>query len=602
MMRRLALALCLLLADAGSAKVHHIVVNPAGATLVFNFPNFTTNSSIHATDSSIFANAGTSPHAMVLNGSTHSAHGAWYSTQQSTGPFTTDFTFSVASGGIAIAFAVQSSTSASQPNCAAFSGVNSSADANGGGYGSYYQQVPGSGTINQCTVLNSIGIVFDQSGQNANSNLGTTTPSSVSLYAEGGSFMGVTGDSSAPPTPVAGGFIPSEDLQHYGIDFQSDDTMSAHVVYDGSIMTMVMTDTSTGAQVRRVWPVNVSTFAGSTAWVGFTGGTVNPIVQQVLSWAFYSGYNTRLTTPTFTVTPGAYSSTQTVGINCPSGATCYYTVNGQLPTTGSTQYTGTALTVSASEVVNVVAVETSFTDSYVAQGNYIISGGGNTINFPSGFASTGLINYVGTAKLSSSAIQLTDTSNTPGIEAGAAWYAAPVNVAGFTTTFTLNLTSASANGMCFVIQNPVSVATEVAGPQYTSTTTLSLGAGIDAVGASQSGLGYTGFNNALCIKFDIFGGNKTGLFIGPNQPGGSSGTSLSPVTLGSHNPLTVTITYNDTTKTLTEQVVDAVSNTFNHTYTSVDVPSIVGGSPAYVGFTGGTGGSTAQQQVTSWTM
>jgi hypothetical protein len=34
---------------------------------------------------------------------------------------------------------------------------------------------------------------------------------------------------------------------------------------------------------------------------------------------------------------------------------------------------------------------------------------------------------------------------------------------------------------------------------------------------------------------------------------------------------------------------------------AINIPSTVGGNTAYVGFTAGTGGLTAQQSVTAWT-
>jgi hypothetical protein len=57
--------------------------------------------------------------------------------------------------------------------------------------------------------------------------------------------------------------------------------------------------------------------------------------------------------------------------------------------------------------------------------------------------------------------------------------------------------------------------------------------------------------------------------------------------------------YNGTTLTL--NLTDTVTNsTFSQAYT-VNIPSTVGANTAYVGFTAGTGGSSAIQNIKSWT-
>jgi hypothetical protein len=49
-------------------------------------------------------------------------------------------------------------------------------------------------------------------------------------------------------------------------------------------------------------------------------------------------------------------------------------------------------------------------------------------------------------------------------------------------------------------------------------------------------------------------------------------------------------------------ITDATAGkTFTKTYTGYNLTQLVGGSTAYVGFTGGTGGQTAIQDILSWT-
>ena len=140
----------------------------------------------------------------------------------------------------------------------------------------------------------------------------------------------------------------------------------------------MLVDTVTAATTRQSWPVNIPAIVGAnTAYVGFTSNTpIDSSVKNTLNqWEWWQGYNTRLATPTFSVTPGQYTGTQAVSLSGPAGATVYYTTNGFPPTpggSGTTQYTGTPISVTVSRVIQTVAVQSGFTDSVVAQGLYSI--------------------------------------------------------------------------------------------------------------------------------------------------------------------------------------------------------------------------------------
>ena len=80
-----------------------------------------------------------------------------------------------------------------------------------------------------------------------------------------------------------------------------------------------------------------------------------------------------LPAPVFSVAAGTYTSTQTVSISdATAGTTIYYTTNGTAPTTSSTAYSG-AVTVSATETLEAIAVETGYTTSPVASAAYTIN-------------------------------------------------------------------------------------------------------------------------------------------------------------------------------------------------------------------------------------
>jgi len=497
----------------------------------------------------------------------HQAGAAWYTQQQNIQSFTTDFTFQMATTAYGMTFTIQNSAA----------GLDATADANGLGYGVYSTQTG---------VDHSVAIKFDTTSDNSQTYLGAT-PSSTGLYLNGGPLMDL-------------GFVPENDLVPASINLASGHIFAAHVVYDGSILTMVLKDTSTGTQTRVSWPVDIPTVVGSsTAYIGFTAGTVTAGAVDLLSWSYSSSYATQLSSPTFSATPGRYSSAQTVSLSADSGATIYYTTNGQAPTTSSTRYAG-PISVDSSEVVQAIAVESGHTDSPVAVGNYqIASAGTPIINFPSGFASaSNFIIPVGTAKFSGSQLQLTD--GTRNLQTAAAWYAVPVNVRSFTTSFTLQMAPDihAANGMTFVLQNQ--------NPASTDSSSLYVTGGPAAVGYGQGGLGYQGLLNSVAIKFDPWAGSSsgnlsaTGLYLNGATPGTANLSMIaSGLSLWSGNPYSVTMTYDGTTLAMT--VTDTVTHASFSNSWNIDIPGNVGGNTAYVGFTAGMGYVSAAYNVLSWT-
>jgi hypothetical protein len=64
--------------------------------------------------------------------------------------------------------------------------------------------------------------------------------------------------------------------------------------------------------------------------------------------------------------------------------------------------------------------------------------------------------------------------------------------------------------------------------------------------------------------------------------------------------MSVQMNYDGTTLTL--QITDTSTNAKYNTSFPVNIPNLVGGNTAYVGFTGGTGGLSAIQDILTWTM
>lgn len=77
-------------------------------------------------------------------------------------------------------------------------------------------------------------------------------------------------------------------------------------------------------------------------------------------------------TPGFSPTGGTYAAAQKVKLtDTTTGAVIYYTTDGTTPTTGSTKYTA-AITVSASETIEAIAVAPGYSGSPVATASYVI--------------------------------------------------------------------------------------------------------------------------------------------------------------------------------------------------------------------------------------
>jgi Chitobiase/beta-hexosaminidase C-terminal domain/Legume lectin domain/Bacterial lectin len=331
---------------------------------------------------------------------------------------------------------------------------------------------------------------------------------------------------------------------------------TASSVYSGAI-TVSATETLKAIAVANSY---------STSAVGSAAYTITPLVAA---------------TPTFSPAAGTYATTQSVTIgDTTPGATIYYTTNGTTPTTASSVYSG-AITVSATETLQAIAVANSYSTSAVGSAAYTISSSSPpVVNYPTGFTTSTGFNLVG-ATIASGALQLTDGGSG---EQRAVWFATPVNVQKFTTDFNFQETSATADGFTFAIQNSA--------------------ANVWAIGGNGGSLGYGGIGSSVAVKFDLYnnageGSDSTGFYVNgavPTVP--SLDMTASGVNLHSGDILHAHITYDGATLTLT--LTDTVTNASFTASTAINIPATVGGNTAYVGFTAGTGGLSATQKILNW--
>ncbi len=163
---------------------------------------------------------------------------------------------------------------------------------------------------------------------------------------------------AATPTfsPVAGTYTSAQTVT------LSDASAGATIYYttDGS--------TPTTASNHYTAPITVSSTETINAIATASGFT-----QSAVGSATFTINLPPAATPTFSVTPGTFTSAQTVALSdATSGATIYYTLDGSTPTTASARYT-TAITVSATETINAIATATGYTQSAVASGTFTIN-------------------------------------------------------------------------------------------------------------------------------------------------------------------------------------------------------------------------------------
>ncbi len=191
--------------------------------------------------------------------------------------------------------------------------------------------------------------------------------------------------------------------------------------------------------------------------------------------------------------------------------------------------------------------------------------------FGNGWDAQGTGKFTGT-----NALELTDGN---GNEAGASFFSSPLYIGGFQATYTYqDVTGGGADGAAFVIQNDPRGAT--------------------ALGGGGGSLGVSGITPSVELEFNIYSPNTVGFAFHTN---GANGTYITPGTVGidSGDPINVTLTYLNGTATM--KLVDTVNSNSFTASTPINIPAIVGGQTAYVGFTGADGGAASTQIITNFT-
>jgi len=181
---------------------------------------------------------------------------------------------------------------------------------------------------------------------------------------------------------------------------------------------------------------------------------------------------------------------------------------------------------------------------------------------------------------SQNALQLTPNA---GGQAGSAWNNIPFSTGAFTLSFTYTTVSASnppADGITVGFQNM----------------------GLNALGGGGGSLGYETITPSAVLAINIYPPNTTGgvgsgvKVLTNGAPPGGGFTPMAPVNPGLvGTPTDVVVTYDGTNVSAS---FTQGANVFNTGPVPLDIPGTVGPT-GFFGFTGATGGLTAQQQITN---
>src|SRR5439155_16458302 len=108
--------------------------------------------------------------------------------------------------------------------------------------------------------------------------------------------------------------------------------------YNGTTLTLMITDASTLKSFTTSWTINIpTTVGGNTALVGFTGGTGGlTAIQDVLSWAYSTGSGTNPPAAPTNLVATAGNGQVGLSWSASSGATSY---NVKRSTTSGGPYT-----------------------------------------------------------------------------------------------------------------------------------------------------------------------------------------------------------------------------------------------------------------------
>ena len=192
---------------------------------------------------------------------------------------------------------------------------------------------------------------------NSTNAYGRTTSEPLTVTVSGSATS-----AAAMPTfsPAAGTFTSAQSVT------LSDTTSGATIYYTTNGNTPTTSATKyTGSAIAVASTETIKAIAVAS---DYTNSAVNSATYTITISALPAA-----AMPTFNPAAGTFSSAQSVTLSdTTSGATIYYTTNGNTPTTSATKYTGSAIAVASTETIKAIAVASDYTNSAVNSATYTI--------------------------------------------------------------------------------------------------------------------------------------------------------------------------------------------------------------------------------------
>jgi LysM repeat protein len=177
---------------------------------------------------------------------------------------------------------------------------------------------------------------------------------------------GYTVSSTATAAYTINPVLPTPTFSPAGGTYTTPQQVAINATAGATIYYTINGTTPTTSSSVYAGPITVSSTETLSAIAARTGYTASPTATAAYT------INLVLPAPTFSPAAGTYSASQSVTISDTVGTTIYYTTNGTTPTTSSNVYGG-AITVSASETLEAIAVKNGYTTSALASAAYTIS-------------------------------------------------------------------------------------------------------------------------------------------------------------------------------------------------------------------------------------
>ena len=129
------------------------------------------------------------------------------------------------------------------------------------------------------------GLGYGTGGNGTGSKIGKSVAIKFDLFNNSGEGANSTGLYTNGASPTSAHSIP---LLADGINLHSGHPFQVSIVYDGTILTVSITDTVTSAVAIQHYTVNIpNILGGSSGYIGFTGGTGGGISRQdILNWIY----------------------------------------------------------------------------------------------------------------------------------------------------------------------------------------------------------------------------------------------------------------------------------------------------------------------------